>query len=1119
MGTRPFAFGSHLVAAEREMVVAMVVAMVATAAHAADSTWLAPVDGLFSDPSKWSAGVPGATDVAIFGPAAAPLPYSVTVGSSITLSGILVANQRTSLAPQEGVGVTVNGALVVGGTMTDTVDSTSLTLVGGTLQAANAVKVGCDGMSGVARVVSGLAVLGPCSIGCDGGRGEWQVTASGAGTAGLYLATPGSDGSPSVLLGVGGDGTIDISDDLSTGTEAVILSAASSVWSVGADGGSGVLNVRGGQHTLVGTMRFGGDGPGPRGAGSGFWTMEDADLTSPGVSITIGSEGLGMLQLAGDVKIGSKPIVLGADGGTGVLEVVGIADLPSLTVGRPASAGSIVVSGLGSELTSTTMTVDGGAGSFAVLDGAMLIGSIELKGGSCDIDLVAGGAALAADRLERFASAGSGVLRCDMGEGTAMLVGFLRAAAGPGGSAALEWFVGKNATVDVGQCQSTGGAPPEYLLELAPQSAFSGDLRQCGSGSTLRFLYADGQVPYASGHSCALRGRLEVVDVGSETPAPGTMITLVTSEALSQSFGAVITPVWHGYPAIMVWDDVSLGLLVVDHVDALEVPDSIDVWVGLERPLAITAVVDGESFDVTRQVEWEIDPELAALVHGTSLVGLIPGTITATVRFGAIERQVTLVVRDDVESIPFRLVDTLAGEWPSLQGRQGNDQGGAGLAERGSHLSYDGSSVIFATRYEWLIPSRFAQPTAFVKGIGSDGLTYVGTLIESIDDEYFLSTMSISRDGRYATFSSWDVIGESRAATSGQSKVYLLDRTTQAIEIISMSFDGGPVDRDCTRPEIAGDGRWVYFRSFATNILPDGEEKLHVYRRDRWTGLTERVTVDTLGAPLDGVLDFEGVTPDGRYVFFDRVAPNGNVNVWRKDLATGELRLISKDLQGSGETLTVRSADLSADGRFVAYIAESGAPIVEGVEPSDDPQIYLHDAETDEASLLSRDVNGEPINGYIYDVAIDDAGTMVAFVCIGDLGIGGASDRQRAWRLNRVTGAIDEVSCGVVGSFNDEVLSIDISGDGASVALSTWASNVLPFDNTHSEDVFVRRFDSAVLGDLDGDGTVNATDLAMLIGAWGSTTGDADLDADGVVGPADLAMLLGAWSSGPGNGG
>ena len=47
--------------------------------------------------------------------------------------------------------------------------------------------------------------------------------------------------------------------------------------------------------------------------------------------------------------------------------------------------------------------------------------------------------------------------------------------------------------------------------------------------------------------------------------------------------------------------------------------------------------------------------------------------------------------------------------------------------------------------------------------------------------------------------------------------------------------------------------------------------------------------------------------------------------------------------------------------------------------------------------------------------------------------------------------------------------------------------------------------------DLNGDGSVSAADLAILLGAWGSS-GPGDLDGNGTVGAPDLALLLGAWS-------
>jgi hypothetical protein len=52
---------------------------------------------------------------------------------------------------------------------------------------------------------------------------------------------------------------------------------------------------------------------------------------------------------------------------------------------------------------------------------------------------------------------------------------------------------------------------------------------------------------------------------------------------------------------------------------------------------------------------------------------------------------------------------------------------------------------------------------------------------------------------------------------------------------------------------------------------------------------------------------------------------------------------------------------------------------------------------------------------------------------------------------------------------------------------------------------------TAVVGDLDGDGVVGQTDLAILLGNWGGA-GLGDLDGDGTIGSPDLAILLGAWT-------
>ncbi len=55
--------------------------------------------------------------------------------------------------------------------------------------------------------------------------------------------------------------------------------------------------------------------------------------------------------------------------------------------------------------------------------------------------------------------------------------------------------------------------------------------------------------------------------------------------------------------------------------------------------------------------------------------------------------------------------------------------------------------------------------------------------------------------------------------------------------------------------------------------------------------------------------------------------------------------------------------------------------------------------------------------------------------------------------------------------------------------------------------------------DFNGSGSVDAADLALLLGSWGSIDADHDLSGNGVVDAADLGILLGQWGAcgGPAN--
>jgi choice-of-anchor B domain-containing protein len=54
---------------------------------------------------------------------------------------------------------------------------------------------------------------------------------------------------------------------------------------------------------------------------------------------------------------------------------------------------------------------------------------------------------------------------------------------------------------------------------------------------------------------------------------------------------------------------------------------------------------------------------------------------------------------------------------------------------------------------------------------------------------------------------------------------------------------------------------------------------------------------------------------------------------------------------------------------------------------------------------------------------------------------------------------------------------------------------------------------ASIPGDINGDGLVNAGDLAALLGSWGATSGPADINGDGTVNATDLAILVSNWNA------
>ena len=144
-------------------------------------------------------------------------------------------------------------------------------------------------------------------------------------------------------------------------------------------------------------------------------------------------------------------------------------------------------------------------------------------------------------------------------------------------------------------------------------------------------------------------------------------------------------------------------------------------------------------------------------------------------------------------------------------------------------------------------------------------------------------TPSISADGRFVAFthsSSQLVQGDNGSFWD----IFVRDRQAGTTERVSVASDGSQANGNSNSASISDDGRFVSFDSVASNLVPaDTNGAGDVFVHDRATGATERVSVATDGAEADDWSFPATITPDGRFVAFRSIASNlvaGDRNGW-----------------------------------------------------------------------------------------------------------------------------------------------------------------------------------------------------------------------------------------------
>jgi hypothetical protein len=205
---------------------------------------------------------------------------------------------------------------------------------------------------------------------------------------------------------------------------------------------------------------------------------------------------------------------------------------------------------------------------------------------------------------------------------------------------------------------------------------------------------------------------------------------------------------------------------------------------------------------------------------------------------------------------------------------------------------------------------------------------------------------SISGDGRYIAFQSLATNLVPGIVSSAQ-QIYLYDRQTASISLISKGADGVEGDDGSIFPSISFSGRYVSYITNASNIVGGNPSHLQiVVRYDIATGTSERVDQLSTGEVANGAAFDSSISPDGRFVTFASFATNlasddtsSITDVYFKDMTTGSITRIGRGFDGSEANGECTSGSFAPQGfsgtsGVMSFLSSASNLVAEGIADS-----------------------------------------------------------------------------------------------------------------------------------------------------------------------------------------
>jgi Tol biopolymer transport system component len=321
----------------------------------------------------------------------------------------------------------------------------------------------------------------------------------------------------------------------------------------------------------------------------------------------------------------------------------------------------------------------------------------------------------------------------------------------------------------------------------------------------------------------------------------------------------------------------------------------------------------------------------------------------------------------------------------------------------------------------------------------------------------------ISDDGRYVAFES-DASNLVATDLNNRRDVFLRDTISNTTVLVSQATSGEQFDEPCSLLGMSADGRYVLLYSDEDSGVPvDDNNAGDLFIRDTTLGTTSLVCTTSSGVLGDAGCHTGAISGDGQYVAFVSYSTNlteasvGNSDfaaLYLANRATGSLEHVAF---GSYGPMWVSIAD-DAD----TLVGDTGSPEAFVVGDDNDAEdVYSVRVASAAVSAVSKGAGGSVANGDSWWGAVSASGAYVVFGSNATDIVGGdTNDEMDIFRRDLIAEDTIRVTQGVTSTEpNGSSFGPATSSNGCVVVFESLASNLILDDENGVGDIFV--FDCA----------------------------------------------------------